>query len=80
MPGQSDPLTFEEHRQMSAELRGMAARLRELYVLAEDVYGAGSPAAARFGEAVEALARARGGMQTQAEADLPDYQAQGLYE
>jgi hypothetical protein len=80
MPVQSDPLSFEEHRQMSAELRGMAARLRELYVLAEDVYGAASPAAARFGEALEALARARSGMQTQAEADLPEYRARGLYE
>ena len=65
---------------MSAELRGMTARLRELYVLAEDVYGAGSPATARFGEALEALARARTGMQTQAEADLPEYRARGLYE
>ncbi len=80
MSGEPDPLTFEEHRQMSAELRRMAARLRELYLLAQDVYGPESTGAARFGEALEALARLRSGMQAQAEADLPEYEAAGLYE
>jgi hypothetical protein len=80
MSAQSDPLSFEEHRQMSAELRLMAARLRELYVLAQDVYGAESPAVARFAEALESLARVRSEMQAQSAADLPEYQAGGLYE
>ncbi len=80
MSGEPDPLTFEEHRQMSAELRDIAARLGELYVLAQDVYGGGTPAVARFREALESLARLRSEMQSQAQADLPEYQAASLYE
>ncbi len=58
----------------------MTARLRELYILAQDVYGDGAPTVARFGEAVESLARLQSEMQAQADADLPEYQADGLYE
>jgi hypothetical protein len=80
MPGQTDPLSYEEHRQLSDELRGISSRLRALYALAEDVYGADSAAAARFGDALGSLARVRGEMQTQAAADLPEYQTRDLYD
>ena len=79
MNGQPDPLTLEEHRQMSDELRRVSASLRELHRMAAEVYGDGSPAAARFGEAVDALASLRAEMKSQAEADLPPDGAAGLY-
>ena len=79
MNEQTEPLTFEEHRQMGGELRGMTARIRELHRLAQDVYGGESPAAARFGETLEALVHLCDGMQAQAATDLSEHQARGLY-
>ena len=64
---------------MSAELHAVAARVRELHRLAQEVYGDDSPAASRFGDTLASLARLCIEMQAQAGADLPENQAKGLY-
>lgn len=65
------PLTLEEHREMSRELRRTNARLRELCGVVADAYGANHRAAFTFAKVVESMDRLCKDMQAQAAQDCP---------
>ena len=72
-------LTFEEHRDLSRELRETHLRLLELCNLVADVYGSQNPSRLALRTAVEALERLRDELQGQAAEDWPGRLAGDLY-
>ena len=72
-------LTFEEHRDLSRELRKTHLRLLELCNLAVDVYGSANPSCVAFRSAAEAVGKLRDQLRDQAEQDWPARLAGDLY-
>ena len=72
-------LTFEEHRDLSRELRKAHLRLLELCNLVADVYGSENPASLALRTAAEAVGRSRDQLRDQAAEDWPSRLAGDLY-
>jgi hypothetical protein len=64
-------LTFEEHREVSRELRKTHLRLLELSNLVTDLYGSENLSSLAFRTAAEAVGRLRDQMRHQAANDWP---------
>jgi hypothetical protein len=73
------PLTLEEHRELALEIKSAHARLHELALLVEGVYGPQNQAAFTFHRMLETMERLCGDMQAQAHTDLPGYPVDGFY-
>jgi hypothetical protein len=79
MPENSLPLTQEEHRELSRELRTTEARLRELCGVAVAVYGSNNRVSFSFEKLLDAITRLRTDLQTQLEHDHPGSNGDGTY-
>jgi hypothetical protein len=73
------PLTLEEHRELGAEIRATAARLKELADVVIGVYGPNNQAAFGFQRLVETLERLQKDLQAQASRDLPGVPVDRFY-
>ena len=73
------PLTLEEHRELSQEIRAASARLRELCTMMVGAYGSENRAAHTFVKLTEAMNSLRQELQTQAVRDLPGDPVDGIY-
>jgi hypothetical protein len=74
-----NPLTFEEHRELAAELRRSKARLLQLASMVASLYGRQNLAAFAFQKLNESLDRLFLELEAQAEADCPGLNAASLY-
>jgi len=72
-------LSFDEHRDLSRELRKTHLRLLELCNLIADVYGAGNPSSVAFRGAAETIGQLRDHLGRQAAEDWPARLAGDLY-
>ena len=72
-------LTFEEHRDLSRELRKTHLCLLELCNLVADVYGSENPASLALRTAAEAVGRSRDQLRDRAADDWPSRLAGDLY-
>jgi len=72
-------LTFDEHRELSRELRKTHLRLLELCNLVSDVYGPANPSSVVFRGAAEAIGHLRDHLSRQAAEDWPARLAGDLY-
>ena len=72
------PLTWEEHTELSRELRITRSRLHELAAMVQDVYGQQSRPGFAFQKVNEELDRLCEELEIQAAADLPGLKS-GLY-
>ena len=75
----SSPLTLEEHRQLSREIRAVHARMRELCDLVVDVYGPSNRAAFSFLRLTDAMDRLCQNLQAQVSEDYPGPDVDDLY-
>jgi hypothetical protein len=73
------PLTLEEHRELSHEMKTSAARLRQLCGLVMSVYGPQSRAGFSFMKAMDALEEVHRELARQAGEDLRGRSVDGLY-
>lgn len=73
------PLTWEEHTELSQELRRTRSRLHQLAEMIGSVYGSQARAAFAFQKVNEELDRLCIELDAQAAADLPGLQG-GLYQ
>jgi hypothetical protein len=78
-PETSNPLTFEEHRQLGQELQAANKRMHQLCDLVVGVYGPNNRAAFAFLKMVEAMDRLCADMESQATHDTPGSGARNLY-
>jgi hypothetical protein len=78
-PETSSPLTLEEHRELSREIRAASARLREMCNLVVGVYGPNNRAAFSFLKVGEAMERLCQDLQTQVSEDHRGYNADDFY-
>jgi hypothetical protein len=78
-PETSKPLTLEEHRELSREIRAARARLRELCNMVVGVYGANNRAAFSFLKLADDMERLCQDLQTQVSHDCPGYRVDDLY-
>jgi hypothetical protein len=78
-PETSTPLTLEEHRELSREIRAARARLRELCHVVVGVYGPNNRAAFSFLKVAEDMERLGQDLQTQVSHDYPGYNVDDLY-
>jgi hypothetical protein len=78
-PETSSPLTLEEHRELSREIRAARARLRELCDVVVGVYGPNNRAAFSFLRITDGMERLCQDLQTQVSQDYPGYNVDGLY-
>jgi hypothetical protein len=78
-PAESIPLTLEEHRELGAELRTARARIQQLCMVVNEVYGPNNQAAFSFSKAAEALERLSVDLQTQVSRDWPGFHTDGIY-
>jgi hypothetical protein len=78
-PDHQAPLTLDEHREMSRELRRTNGRLRELHGVVTAIYGKGHQAASSFAHVVESMDRLCKDMQSQVERDYPGIRTNDLY-
>ena len=78
-PETSSPLTFEEHRELSREIRAARARLRELCNVVAGVYGPNNRAAFSFLRLADDMERLCQELQTQVTRDYPGYDVDHLY-
>jgi hypothetical protein len=74
-PETSTPLTLEEHRELSREIRVARARLRELCNVVVGVYGPNNRAAFSFLKITEGMERLCQDLQAQVSQD---YRGQGV--
>ena len=74
-PETSTPLTLEEHRELSREIRAARARLRELCNVVVGVYGANNRAAFSFLKITDGMDRLCQDLQAQVSQD---YRGQGV--
>jgi hypothetical protein len=74
-PETSTPLTLEEHRELSREIRAARARLRELCNVVVGVYGPNNRAAFSFLKITEGMERLCQDLQAQVSQD---YRGQGV--
>jgi hypothetical protein len=79
-PGQSQPLTREEHLELGRELKLARTKLGELAALVVDVYGPQNHAAFTFQKIIESLDTLTEDMQVQAAEDLRGQSVDGLYD
>jgi hypothetical protein len=75
----STPLTLQEHRELSLELKAARARLAQLCQLVLAVYGPNNHAAFTFAKAIEALDRLSTDMRSQAGHDCSGAPIDDLY-
>jgi hypothetical protein len=73
------PLTLEEHRELSHEMKASAARLRQLCGLVVSVYGPQNRAGFSFMKAMDALEHLHHELANQACEDLKGRGVDGLY-
>jgi hypothetical protein len=78
-PETSTPLTLEEHRQLSLEIRAASARLRELCDVVVGVYGPNNRAAFSFLRLTDAMDRLCQNLQAQVSQDYPGPDVDNLY-
>ena len=78
-PETSTPLTLEEHRELSREVRAARARLRELCNVVVGVYGPNNRAAFSFLKITEAMERLSQDLQAQVAQDYPGSSVDDLY-
>jgi hypothetical protein len=78
-PGTPIPLTLEEHRELSREIRVARARLRELCNVVAGVYGPNNRAAFSFLKITEAMERLSQDLQAQVAQDHPGCDADDFY-
>ena len=78
-PETSKPLTLEEHRELSREIRAARARLRGLCDVVAGVYGPNNRAAFSFLKVTDDLERLCQDLQTQVTRDYPGYGVDDLY-
>jgi hypothetical protein len=78
-PETSSPLTLEEHRELSREIRAARARLRELCNVVAGVYGPNNRAAFSFLRLADDMERLCQDLQTQVTRDYPGYDVDHLY-
>jgi hypothetical protein len=70
-PETSNPLTLEEHRELSREIRAARARLRELCDVVAGVYGPRNRAAFSFLKIADAMECLCQDLQAQVSQDYP---------
>src|SRR5215467_10256183 len=73
------PLTLEEHRDLSNEMKTCTVRLRELCGLVVGIYGAQSLAGFSFLKAMDAVEHLNRELQNQARQDLKGRSIDGMY-
>jgi hypothetical protein len=78
-PQASNPLSFEEHRDLGRDILKTRARMRQLASVVTTVYGPQSRTAFTFKKANEAIDRLCDEMQAQAELDCPGLDASAFY-
>jgi hypothetical protein len=78
-PETSIPLTLEEHRELSREVRAARARLRELCNVVVGVYGPNNRAAFSFLKITDAMERLSQDLQAQVAQDYPGSSVDDLY-
>ena len=78
-PETSSPLTLEEHRELSREIRAAHARLRELCNVVVSVYGPNNRAAFSFLKITDDMERLSQDLQTQVTRDYPGYAVDDFY-
>ena len=78
-PETSIPLTLEEHRELSREVRAARARLRELCNVVVGVYGPNNRAAFSFLKITDAMERLSQDLQAQVAQDYPGCNADDFY-
>jgi hypothetical protein len=78
-PETSSPLTLEEHRELSREIRTARARLRELCNVVVGVYGPNNRAGFSFLKITDGMDRLCQDLQTQVSHDYPGYNVDELY-
>ena len=79
-PETSSPLTLEEHREMSREIRAVRARLRELCSVVVSVYGPNNRAAFSFVKITDAMERLCQDLQTQVLEDHRGHNVDDFYQ
>lgn len=79
MASGSTPLTLEEHRELGREIGTVTARIHELSLLVNSVYGPNNQAAFTFQKVAQELERLCGDLQAQARQDLPGFVVEDLY-
>ena len=78
-PETSSPLTLDEHRELSREIRATRARLRELCDVVAGVYGPRNRAAFSFLKIADAMESLCQDLQAQVSRDYPGYDVDDLY-
>ena len=78
-PETSIPLTLEEHRELSREVRAARARLRELCNVVVGVYGPNNRAAFSFLKITEGMERLCQDLQAQVSQDYRGQDVDDLY-
>jgi hypothetical protein len=78
-PETSTPLTLEEHRELSREIRAARARLRELCNVVVSVYGPNNRAAFSFLKITDGMDRLRQDLQAQVSQDYRGHDVDDLY-
>jgi len=78
-PETSIPLTLEEHRELSREVRAARARLRELCNVVVGVYGPNNRAAFSFLKITDAMERLSQDLQAQGAQDYPGSSVDDFY-
>jgi hypothetical protein len=78
-PETSTPLTLEEHRELSREVRAARARLRELCNVVVGVYGPNNRAAFSFLKITDAMERLSQDLQAQVAQDYPGSSVDDFY-
>jgi hypothetical protein len=78
-PETSTPLTLEEHRELSREIRAARARMRELCDVVVGVYGPNNRAAFSFLRVTDAMDRLCQNLQAQVSQDYPGPDVDDLY-
>jgi hypothetical protein len=78
-PETSSPLTLEEHRQLSLEIRAARARMRELCDVVVGVYGPNNRAGFSFLRMMDDMDRLCQNLQTQVSQDYPGPDVDHLY-
>jgi hypothetical protein len=78
-PDSTTPLTLEEHRELSREIRAARARLRELCNVVADVYGPNNRAAFSFLKITDAMERLSQDLQAQVAQEYPGYNVDDFY-
>lgn len=78
-PDTNAPLTFEEHHELSGQLREANARLNELCTMVTGIYGPHNRASFTFLKLVSLIDHLMLDLQTQVQDDCPRHHTNGLY-